>query len=492
MFRKKNLVILLIVTALAIMLAACKSAPPPTTVPEPTVPQDVETTQDTSSATKDVAEPTVSQPPEPTEEAARPTEKAAQSEVEQEPVTLNWWSHWAAEDNKKAVINQVIQDYELEHPNVDIEITWWQKTDMYPAMRSTFTAQEGFPDIFYIDSGAFEFIGAGWLEDLSDQINWENITPVGREAWLFAGPDGEMGNWAIPIEAFSDHILYNVKLFEELGINVPPSNQFTADEFVNVAKTCRDAGYAVFANAIGDRPTTGQYFHKFVLLHQLGHEDYLKLWNGELSWDTPAVREALAYAQQVMEIPAMPDTFTTMTLSESHRYFHTEQKACMFMVGAWYTSRAFVPEETGGQPADFKLGFLHYPEMPNGVGNNEGIYSFGGALAVASMGENKEVAIDVLNYFAQPKYGNLWMSLTAVPTGIEIDPTSMPESPWDWYFDEYNRVNVDVVWYPLPYTAECGDLQDAYVAVLNEGLPQNLITIDDGIQMIEEARAKCQ
>ena len=35
-----------------------------------------------------------------------------------------------------------------------------------------------------------------------------------------------------------------------------------------------------------------------------------------------------------------------MTLAEAHRYFHTEQKACMFPVGSWYTGRAFVRART--------------------------------------------------------------------------------------------------------------------------------------------------
>ena len=38
---------------------------------------------------------------------------------------------------------------------------------------------------------------------------------------------------------------------------------------------------------------------------------------------------------------AFPPTFSTMTLAESHRYFHTQEKACMFVIGSWYTGRAF-------------------------------------------------------------------------------------------------------------------------------------------------------
>ena len=163
----------------------------------------------------------------------------------------------------------------------------------------------------------------------------------------------------------------------------------------------------------------------------------------------------------------------------------------MFLVGAWYTGRAFVPAEQGGQPIDFRLSFLDYPEMPNGVGNNQGFYDIGGSLAVAAMSENKDVATDIVSFFTQPKYANLWLSKTAVPTGLEIDAATMPESDWKWYFEEYDKVNSDVDW-RLIKTSECGDLIDAYTAVFNEGLPQNLMTVDEAVETLEEARAKCQ
>lgn len=424
--------------------------------------------------------------PTPSPQVVEEVVEAATPEPEAEPVVINWWSHWAEEDNKKAVILQVIEDYEGEHPNVDIEVTWWQKAEMWPAMRNAFTAGEGFPDIFYFDIGVLEFIDAGWLEDLSDDIDWDNVMPTGTDFWTREG-----GTWAVPLEASSDHIYYNVRLFDELGIEVPDDYQFTADEFYEVANTCREAGYDPFAQGIGDRDYPGQYLYKYILLHQLGDEEYIKLWDGETSWDRPEVREALDYAQQVMALPAMPEVYTTMTLAESHRYFHTEEKACMFLVGAWYTGRAFVPAEEGGQPKDFRLSFLDYPEMPNGVGNNQGFYGIGGSLAVAAMSENKDVATDIVSFFTQPTYANLWLSKTAVPTGLKIDAATMPESEWKWYFEEYDKVNSDVDW-RLIKTSECGDLIDAYTAVFNEGLPQNLMTVDEAIETLEEARAKCQ
>jgi multiple sugar transport system substrate-binding protein len=204
------------------------------------------------------------------------------------------------------------------------------------------------------------------------------------------------------------------------------------------------------------------------------------------------VREALEYVQKLQDIPIIPASYTTMDLAGSHIYFHTEQKACMFIVGAWYTGRAFVPVDKGGQPDDFRLGFLRNPAMPNGKGNDDGIFSMGGAVSVASMSKNLDTAVDIVKFFAQPKYANLWVSTTAIPTGLVTDPATMPETKYKWYFDVYGKYAEKVNWEIFPWVPACGDMADAYHSVFDEGLPLKLITLDKAIETLEAARAACK
>jgi len=429
--------------------------------------------------------------PTPTPVPAKPT-KAPEATKAPEKIKITWWSHWAEEDNKKKVINQVIADYEAAHPNVDIEITWWQKKEMFTAMRNAFTAGEGGPDIFYFD-WLPEFVEAGWIEDLADDINWDNVLPSGKDFWT-REVAGKTGTWAMPLEASNDLIIYNKKIFREVGIEIPKDRPFTIEEFYDVCKKIHDAGYDVFSQGIADRGYPGQYLYRFLLLEQLGADGFMDLFNGKTSWDRPEVREAIEWAQKIAEIPAFPETYTTMTLAEMHRYFHTEEAAAMLLIGAWYTGRAMVPPEQGGQPNDFELGFLRFPTMPNGKGNGQQPANYGGALAVYAQSPHKDVAVDIVNFFAQPKYGNLWFATTAVPTGIKLDPANLPpiEDPRiKAWLDAWSTDLKDVDWRVIK-TNPCGDLNDAYVSVLNEGWPQLLLTVDEGIAKLEEARAKCQ
>lgn len=196
---------------------------------------------------------------------------------------LTWWSHWAEQASKKDVLFEVKRRFEAKHPGHTVTITFYEKKNMWPALRAAFTAGTGFPDVFYYDPDVPEFMATGWLADLSNHIRWENIEQSGKAFWTRPGPGGKVGTWAIPVEAASDELYYNKKLFRQLGISVPPSHTFTQDEFKEVVAKCAKAGYAAFATGIADRDFTGLYIPTDLLLSKLGGPDLRKLARGELS-----------------------------------------------------------------------------------------------------------------------------------------------------------------------------------------------------------------
>src|SRR5512143_217001 len=106
---------------------------------------------------------------------------------------LTWWSHWATQDTKKEVLNEVKRRFEAAHPGTTVALTYYEKANMWPTLRAAFTAGSGFPDVFYYDSDVPEFIGAGWLADLSQRVRWENIEPYGKAFWTRPGVGGKVG-----------------------------------------------------------------------------------------------------------------------------------------------------------------------------------------------------------------------------------------------------------------------------------------------------------
>jgi multiple sugar transport system substrate-binding protein len=295
------------------------------------------------------------------------------------------------------------------------------------------------------------------------------------------------------VEAASDEIYYNKKLFKELGIAVPAGYAFTQDQFKDVVAKCAKAGLAAFATGAADREWAAMYIPDALLLSKLGYADARRLFAGEISWKDPRVVEVFRYYKELVDLGAYARTLTSMTLAEAHRYFHTEQKACMFPVGSWYTGRAFVPPDKGGQPKDFELGLLNNPLMAGGKGHGEKFLGVAGSLAVAAKSPSLPLAIEVANAFADVEIGNMWMARTGIQTGIKTDPAKI-DSPIKWYFDEFARVNKATKWVDLTAQAVKAimkpGLWEVYVATVNQGLPNKLIGADEAVAKLEEARLK--
>ncbi|HSC71553.1 MAG TPA: ABC transporter substrate-binding protein, partial [Candidatus Methylomirabilis sp.] len=313
---------------------------------------------------------------------------------------LTWWSHWATQDTKKVVLNEAKRRFEAKHPGNTVTISYYEKKNMWPTLRAAFTAGSGFPDVFYYDIDVPEFISTGWLADLTGAVRWENIEPYGKAFWTRPGPGGKTGIWAIPVEASSDEIYFNKKLFKQLGINVPPNYAFGQDEFKDVVARCAKGGVAAFATGAADREWTALYIPTAFLLSKLGVVDLKRLGAGEISWKDSRIVDVFRYYKELIDLGAYAKTLSSMTLADAHRYFHTEQKACMFPVGSWYTGRAFVPPDKGGQPKDFELGLLNYPRMKDGKGHGQKFLSVAGSLAVAAKSPNLKLALAVANAFA--------------------------------------------------------------------------------------------
>jgi hypothetical protein len=114
---------------------------------------------------------------------------------------------------------------------------------------------------------------------------------------------------------------------------------------------------------------------------------------------------------------------------------------------------------------------------------------------------HEDIAKDILAFAAQPKYGALWTAVTNIPSVVKYDvETDWPADEvleelgavpgqWDWYWAEFNKAYSS--WPTAQATTPiCGEFADATATVLNEGLPQGLITVDEAVEMLDAALCK--
>ncbi len=413
------------------------------------------------------------------------------------PVNIQWWSHWANEPSKRAVIEKIAADYEAEHPDVTIDVVWWDKNPLQEAVRGTMTAGQGAPDISTFDSEQADWVEQGWLLDLADVLPWENFWE-GTELDGTYPLIGYEGNYKFNIGSQMNMIFYNPEIFAELGIEVPEDYQFTEDEFVEVVQSCSDAGYAGVADAIGNRPYPAVWAVQYPLWTLVGAEEFDRYNAGLQSWDTPEARRALEYSATLRDAGLWPDSFADMTIDEFHAYFHTQREACMIYIPTWYTGRAFKPEADGGQDPDWQFGMLRYPLQEGATDPNTLWFEFESGYSVLASTPYPEVAKDILAFAAQPRYGALWTAVTNTPSAIQYDSASdwpadetlvelgTEPGKWDWYWEEFVAVYGSLATDIAP-TSRCGEFDEAAVAVLNEQLPQGEISVDEAVETLDAA-----
>jgi multiple sugar transport system substrate-binding protein len=395
-------------------------------------------------------------------------------------VKLTLWSHWAAEKIKRDFVEYAIKQYETANPGVKIEASWYEKTALYAALKTSLRAGTA-PDLFYAEPDQVEYMENGLLLDLS-ALNWAAIEPWAKEAWSFKGKP-----YGLPLEAWTVEVYFNRKLLNDLGVSVPASLQLDAQAFLEAAKKARGKNTTPMSLGVGDRPFPGAHLTHEALLKKLGVQDYDNLLKGKLSWSDPRVVDTLRLVKIWVDAGLLPTTFTSLKLGEAHTYFHTNPGAAMFLNGSWYTSRAFNPPDKGGQPANFPLGIMKFPAIPGAACNECRTIAVGGSyVANAATKQPKEV-LAFLNSLATPAMANRWLENVLVQTGIKADHSKI-SGPHAGYFKELAATSAGARFYfGIPIQVMQGKPKEVFTQVINNAFPAGTIGVDEVVKQMNAA-----
>ncbi|HTO83852.1 MAG TPA: extracellular solute-binding protein, partial [Methylomirabilota bacterium] len=312
-------------------------------------------------------------------------------------VTLTVWSHEADEPAKVALREKAARNLEASHPGVHVKITWYEKDGLSAALKTALPAGQG-PDVFYLEPDQTDYITAGYIVPLDSLVNWNNIYDWAKQVWTH---DGKV--WGMPQEAYTVELYYNKDTLAKLGVTLPANAQFTQSEFLDLVKKARAAGMTPIAQGVGDRPYPGAYILAEALLRKLGTDDYGKLLNGQLSFEDPRVVAVFTWVKQLVDAGAYPKNFMTLKLGESHHYFYQKPGSLMFPMGSFYTGRAFVPVDQGGQSPDFPLGVMQFPAMDGGACNECKTIAVGASFAINAASKHQDLAAEYLNALSTPE-----------------------------------------------------------------------------------------
>ena len=406
---------------------------------------------------------------------------AAPAPLRAEDVTLSVWSHEADEDAKVALREQAARDLEKAHPGAKVKITWYEKNPLLAALKTALPAGQG-PDVFYVEPDWTEYVTAGYLAPLDDLVDWKTIQPWARQVWIHDGK-----TYGLPQEAYTNELYYNKDWLKKLGVELPANGQLTQGQFLDLVKKVKAAGMTPIAQGVGDRPYPGAYIVGEALLRKLGKDDYAKLFTGKLSFEDPRVVAVFTWVKELVDAGAYPKNFMTLKLGESHYYFYQKPGSLMLPMGSWYTGRAFVPEEKGGQPKDFPIGIMQFAAMDGGACNQCKTSGIGASFAINAASKHKDLAAAFLNAMSTPAMGKRWIETVYLQTAIKTGDLQF-SGPYAGYFTELMARQKGAKYFiGMPVDNLQGQCKDAFAQVMNSGFPGGLLTVGKAATMMDEA-----
>ncbi|MFS0859799.1 extracellular solute-binding protein [Paenibacillus taichungensis] len=347
-------------------------------------------------------------------------------------VTLKFMHLWpagsSAQQNK--LVNEIIKQYQTDHPDVTIKQEVLEN-EQYKNKLKILSASNELPDVGVTWAAGFlePYVKGNLFAPLDDLLSGS------LEGKFIAGTTEayavDSKTYALPIELNISPIYYNKDIFAKYNLQ-PPA---TYDEFLSVVKTLTDNGVVPIALGNKDR-WTGSLWYMY-LANRLGGDALEKAINGTGKFDDPALIQAAAEVQKLVDMNAFNKGYNGLSNDEGKSEFMNE-KAAMYLIGTWelpnYTTNPDVPQEFKD-----KIGFFKFPTMDGGKSDiNSWVGGPGVGLFVAQNSKVKDEAQKFVQYFVE-KWGESSVTEAGVIPATKVD-TAEVQLP-QLYTDLLNELN---------------------------------------------------
>ncbi|MBL1420595.1 MAG: extracellular solute-binding protein [Alphaproteobacteria bacterium] len=324
-------------------------------------------------------------------------------------VEIEYWQYFY--EARVTAIDTLIEKFEAENPDITVKHTTFPYADYRTKVAAAIPAGQG-PDVvqlFY-----------GWL---NDYVEAKLITPLPTDAFPPAMIEKEFfpmvqamkkdgAYMALPTAVRSLALFYNTRLFEEAGIDGPPT---TLDELVDIAKklTKKDAAGNITQVGI----TTGMnaqdhHWWREVLTRQFGGDPYKDDYK-TVNYSDEAGAAALKWYS---ELETLHEVTQAGFMDEGQAAFKAGRAGMhidgSFRIGALKSTRGL------------QWGVAELPAGPDGMKSNYSSYWVNGITSKAE-GEKKAAALKFLAFVTSDEAMQIWLDtvgeLPAKPSAALTD-----------------------------------------------------------------------
>jgi len=315
--------------------------------------------------------------------------------------TLSFWS-WRTED--VAAYEKFIAAFHAENPDVDVVFTPYLNTE-YNTIVSTALQGGGGPDIVHLRAyGGMEPLAqAGLLVRLDDKV--PALADFDAGILLGATNRADGGVYGVPFALQTVQILYNIDMFERLGLEEPS----TWAEFLAVGDALKASGVYALANGTKDPWTNETLFGAVGPTFYGGTPFFQEITAGETDFTDP--RFAAALERMVALRPYLAENYTGVGYTDMQTLFAFEQ-AGMFAAGSY---------ELGNMAQlnpDLRIGSFAVPADDAAAPSAISFY-VDGSYGINANSPHQEAALRFIQFLASQEFGQMFtdelQQISAVP-----------------------------------------------------------------------------
>lgn len=322
---------------------------------------------------------------------------AGSQEASSEPVKLTMW----AMSDDEACYQAVIEEYQKDHPNVEIEMVLYSSSEIAGALTTALAGRDDI-DLFVTNGGQYlaAMIGAGMAENLD-----EYIKASGFDTSIF-GSDYENAlyndgsAYGLPYRNSVSLLIYNKDFFDEKGVEYPNADT-TWDEL----------------NEIAEKMTWGEGADK---VYGFYNADRNTDWMGPATTNgTTFLSDDLSLIQKAMEIKvdacergAMLSNAAYKAAGIGVRNMFTSGKSSMYVGGDWTIRQLRGDKENGSFTYNWDVAPM--PTLGEGYAKDTcmGQYVY---ISVCSYSEKKQAAYDFLQFLCGEPGGMIFAEMGTLP-----------------------------------------------------------------------------
>ncbi|MGB3405460.1 MAG: ABC transporter substrate-binding protein [Microcoleaceae cyanobacterium] len=380
-------------------------------------------------------------------------------------ILLTTWSAWSQQPvtvrflvqaAEASDLQPLVEGFNQKHPKINLEIvTGPANTNLIEDLyTSAFLLGDSPYDLVYMDIvWVQKFAAAGWLKDLSESVNSEQLKPYLDS--VIQGGSYQEKLYRMPFRADGGMLYYRTDLLKKIGANPPE----TFEELIQTSKTLQQQDLVPWGYV-----WQGKQYEGLSAMFVEVLEGYGGFWinpdTQTVGLDQPEAIQAVEFLRQTITEGVSPEDVTTYSEEETRLLFQSGKVA--FLRNWPYVYALANESEIAGEFAIKPM--LHIPSL------NSGACLGGWGFGISQSSPHQSAAWEVIQYFDRVDVQRQFFLKTGyVPARKGLFTDAELVAKYTHFPKLLNVIENAVLRPPIPQYAQASDILQRYLSAALTG-----------------------